>query len=156
MGSTNQEPRLNDPAIATIEEQFSLLFNRAKTAWREAAISIDPGLQPFGYKMVSILARRGPMNAGDLATLLETDKSVVSRQLRMLESLGLVETAADPLDGRGRILSATPKAITALTDGRNRPQERVLHTLRCWKLSEVEAFAELLSKLNEDTLQNEE
>ncbi|GMA33301.1 MarR family winged helix-turn-helix transcriptional regulator [Litorihabitans aurantiacus] len=97
-------------AVALVEEQVSVLFQRAKLLWRRAAESVHPDLQPVGYRMLNYLVRRGPTNAGVLADFLDTDRSVVSRQAKVLGGLELITVEPDPADGRGRLLRATEPA----------------------------------------------
>ena len=48
-----------DEAIARVEEQFGVVFNRAKLVWKQAAEQIHPDLQPAGYKVLSTITRLG-------------------------------------------------------------------------------------------------
>ena len=79
-----------DDEIASVEEQLRLLFVRVRAVWKEAAAAVHPDLQPVGYKILSAIVHRGRMHAGAIADALEIDKSVVSRQVKHLEALGLV------------------------------------------------------------------
>ena len=81
-----------------------MLFSRIRTVWKESAQQVHPDLQPAGYKLLSAITRLGTANAHVLAEMFDMDKSVVSRQIRMLEDLGLVETRIDGRDGRVRVL----------------------------------------------------
>ena len=78
-----------DDEIASVEEQLRLLFARVRLVWKEAAAAVHPDLQPVGYKIISAIVHRGRMHAGAIADVLEIDKSVVSRQVKHLEALGL-------------------------------------------------------------------
>ena len=78
-----------DDEIASVEEQLRLLFVRVRLVWKEAAAAVHPDLQPVGYKILSAIVHRGRMHAGAIADVLEIDKSVVSRQVKHLEALGL-------------------------------------------------------------------
>jgi len=86
----------SDAAISDVEEQFTRLFNQVGTAMRDRAERIHPDLQPGGYKLLTTIVRSGPIHAGALAAMLYTDKSVISRQVKILEDLGFVERQADP------------------------------------------------------------
>jgi hypothetical protein len=41
-----------DEAIARVEEQLGVVFNRARLVWKQAAEQIHPDLQPAGYKVL--------------------------------------------------------------------------------------------------------
>ena len=55
------------------------------------------------------------------------DKGQLSRTVRELEHLGLVQRAADPEDGRSSLLSPTAEGLERLADAR-RPYESSLVT----------------------------
>lgn len=107
-----------DDALAEFQGQLNLIFSKARSLWKESAARIHPELQPSGYKLLATIARAGSTNAHQLAELFEMDKSVVSRQVRMLEDLDLIESRPDEADGRLRVLTATPAACAALADVR--------------------------------------
>lgn len=52
------------------------------------------------------------LRGSDVADLLHVDLSVASRHLSDLETLGLVERAPDPTDGRARLQHVTPAGHT--------------------------------------------
>ncbi|MGW9632338.1 MarR family winged helix-turn-helix transcriptional regulator [Agromyces sp. NPDC055520] len=138
-----------DAAIAEVEEQLSVLFSRARTVWKEAAQQVHPDLQPAAYKLLAAIVRHGSANAHVLADLFEMDKSVVSRQVRMLEEFGLVETRADERDGRVRVLVATPMAEERMREVREANHERLRDALRGHPESELRSFAQVLQRIAE-------
>jgi len=134
-------------AIVAAELALGTLIQQVRSSWKEAAASLHPGLQPMGYKIVSALVRSGPTNTGLLAEMLAIDKSVMSRQLRVLESADLVTVRPDPSDGRARILEATPAAIARVQEVRSSYQEKLREELRTWTADELGTFTELLDRL---------
>jgi len=138
-----------DRILDEVEEYLGLIVGRVRAVWKEAAASIHPDLQPVGYKILGTLVRLGEANAYVLAEVLETDKSVVSRQVRMLEEAGLVVSRADAKDGRARVLSPTPAAVKLVRAVRTRQQDRLRSTLRSQPDAEVRAFAEMLRIISE-------
>lgn len=138
-----------DEAIADVEDQLSQLFSRIRTVWKESAQQVHPDLQPAGYKLLSAITRLGATNAHVLADTFEMDKSVVSRQIRALEDLGLVETRADERDGRVRVLVATPKAVELVQRVRDGNQQRLRAVLVGRPEAELRSFAELLRSIAE-------
>lgn len=141
-----------DDEIAAVEEQLRSLFVRVRAVWKEAAAAVHPDLQPVGYKILSAVVRRGPMHAGAIAESLEIDKSVVSRQVRQLEALGLATSAADPSDGRARIIEPTPVAIERVGRRSSRMQQQLYAQLRTWPADDVGELARLLARLTGDVL----
>lgn len=138
-----------DQTIDEVQEHLGVIVRRVRAAWKEAAASIHPDLQPVGYKILGTLVRLGEANAYTLAEVLETDKSVVSRQVRMLEDAGLVTSRADATDGRARVLSAAPAAVTLMRAARTQQQDRLREVLRSLPESEVRAFAKIIRILSE-------
>lgn len=149
---TASEATAADAAIAAVEEQFTILFNRVSAGMRERSAQVHPDLQPVGYRLLSALVRTGPVRASALAELLSTDKSVVSRQLRILDQLGFVERRTDPADGRASVLVATPAAIQRVNDVRAADQAQLYRSLRQWGTEDVARLAELMARLNETAM----
>lgn len=103
-----------DSALADLQTHLNLIFARTRTLWKESAARIDPELQVGGYKLLTFIDRAGTASAHELADRFEMDKSVISRQVRMLEELGLLESRPDERDGRLRVLTPTAQACAAL------------------------------------------
>lgn len=141
-----------DDEIAAVEEQLRSLFVRVRAVWKEAAAAVHPDLQPVGYKILSAVVRRGPMHAGAIAEALEIDKSVVSRQVRQLEALGLATSAPDPSDGRARIIEPTDAAVERVGRRSSRMQQQLYAQLRTWPADDVGELARLLARLTGDVL----
>jgi len=141
-----------DEEIASVEEQLRLLFVRVRAVWKEAAAAVHPDLQPVGYKILSAIVHRGRMHAGAIADALEIDKSVVSRQVKQLESLGLAQSVADPNDGRARFIEATPAAIETVGHKGSRMQRQLYSQLRTWSGEDVDTLAKLLGRLSADVV----
>lgn len=136
-----------DAAIAEVEAQMGVLFSRARSLWKDGAQRVHPSLQPVAYKLLSTVVRSGSCGAGDLADLLATDKSVVSRQVKMMEELGLIVSEPDPADGRARILRATPIAVEKINAIRDSNQAMLRDRLSDWSEDELAHFAESLKRL---------
>ena len=137
-----------DAAIAEVEEQMSVLAGHIRTSMRDAAVSIDPALQPFGLKLLRVLARRGPTHASALAESLVVDKSVISRQTSLLQNLGLIEMQTDPDDGRARFFALTPTAVDKIAEVRANNKVRMQRRLGSWPTEELMQFAAFLGRLN--------
>jgi len=138
------EPSDLDEAIADAEDALSVLFSRVRLVYKEAAAQIHPDLSPVGYKVLSSVVRLGETNASALADALETDKAVVSRQVRMLEDAAFLTSRADERDGRARVLSATPAAIELVRSARATQQARLRELLSTRPEHEVRVFADVL------------
>lgn len=138
-----------EPETGRLEEQLILLVQRTRTIWRDAGAAVHPDVPPIGYRLLIQLVKHGPSNPGRLADLLETDKSVVSRQARALEELGLVVVEPDPADGRGRLLQATEAACATVAETRRRARLQLGKGLDLLGPEEVERFTDLLERVND-------
>jgi DNA-binding MarR family transcriptional regulator len=135
-------------AIAGVEEQLGRLVALMGASIRDAATAIDPALQPFGLKLLRLLARCGPIHAGAAAEALMVDKSVISRQVRALEDLKLLELQPDSADGRVRILALTAFGAEELQRARAKDKAMAYSRLSSWPVEDLNQLASLLARLN--------
>lgn len=142
-----EEPSDLDLAVARVEHELAGLFARIRVSWREAAVTVHPDLQPLGYQVLTSIATGKATSAGAIIERLQTDKSAVSRQVRQLEELGLVESVRDPDDRRARVLVATDLAQERVAAARARYEERLGERLRAWSADDLDHFADLLAAL---------
>lgn len=140
---------LDDPELAAavhrVEHELGRLFARIRVSWREAAASVHPDLQPLGYQVLTSIASGKATSAGAIIERLQTDKSAVSRHVRQLEQLGLVESVPDPDDRRARVLVATPLAQERVALARSRYEARLADRLRPWSPADLDHFSALLA-----------
>ena len=138
-----------DDALAEFQGHLNLIFTKARSLWKESAARIHPDLQPAGYKLLASIARAGSSNGHQLAELFEMDKSVVSRQVRMLEELDLIESRPDENDGRLRVLTATPAACAALADVRGDHAQRLRASITGLTPAEIRTASKVFRLLAE-------
>lgn len=137
-----------DEAIARVEQELGRLFARIRVSWREAAVTVHPDLQPLGYQVLTSIASGKATSAGALIERLQTDKSAVSRQVRQLEQLGLVESIPSAEDKRARVLVATELAQERVALARAHYEKRIGDRLRRWTADDLDHFAGLLGSLS--------
>ena len=133
-------------AIASVESELGTFYRRVRTTWSESAVAVHPSLQPIGYKILSALVQHETAHVGTLGEQLAIDKSVMSRQIRMLEEFELLTVGADPNDGRARILTPTPFAVERVPEVRARNRHRLPAVLRDWTPDELRVFSGLLGR----------
>ncbi len=136
-----------DQAVHRVEHELGRLFARIRVSWREAALTVHPDLQPLGYQVLASIATGKATSAGAIIDRLQTDKSAVSRQVRQLEQLGLVESVRDEDDRRARVLVATPLAQERVALARSRYEARLEARLRRWSAADLDHFTRLLADL---------
>jgi DNA-binding MarR family transcriptional regulator len=147
---TNPSPVLEDAhtqAVRVLEIEMSGLMARFRQAVRDSADCLSPGLHPGAYKAFVTIALRGPITSSALAELLLVDKSLLSRTVRTLEELELVERTPDPTDGRSSLLSATASGRERLDALRTDHRSPILDRLATWPMEDVQRLAVLLHAL---------
>ncbi len=138
-----------DAEFADFQGHLSLIFSRARSLWKESAAHIHPDLQPSGYKMLAFIARVGSSNAHEIAERFEIDKSMISRQVRALEDLGLLQSRPHDEDGRQRVLTATPMACGALAELRADHANRLRSALAELTQDEIQTASKVFRLLSE-------
>ena len=88
-------------------------------AARALARRFDEALRPVGltsgqFSLLMSLNRPTPPSIGSVAALLAMDRTTLTANLKPLERRGVVETAIDPADRRGRLLTLTGPGRTLL------------------------------------------
>jgi DNA-binding MarR family transcriptional regulator len=105
----------------TILVRDTCLCLHAQRAARAIARRFDIALKPAGitsgqFSLLMSLNRPKPPNLSSVAALLAMDRTTLTANLKPLERRGLIETAADPTDGRARLLRLTPVGRTVLAE----------------------------------------
>ncbi|MHC3000240.1 MarR family winged helix-turn-helix transcriptional regulator [Microbacterium sp. HJ5] len=134
-------------AVRALEAEFGELINRFRRILSENANRVSPGMLPGAYKVFTTIVRRESVTLSALAESLMADKGQISRTVRELEQLGLVERTPDPDDGRSSLLSPTAEGLARLAAARA-PQERTLvDALEEWPLDDIRNLSRLLHAL---------
>ncbi len=136
-------------AVRALEAEFGVLARRFRQAIQENARRLSPGLMPVVYKIFTTIAESEPVTASGIALELDTDKGLVSRSVRELESLGLISREPDPNDGRSWMLSTTPEGRARLDAVRAARDGRIARTLADWETADIRHLARLLSAFAE-------
>ena len=84
----------------------------AQRAARALSRRFDDALRPMGltsgqFSLLMALNRPEPPKMGAVAQLLAMDRTTLTANLKPLERRGLLASAIDPADRRGRLLSLT-------------------------------------------------
>ncbi len=138
-----------DAAIKALEEQLSILWRRARSNSHKVAKRVHPDMEPAAYGLLVILQRTGGMRLTDLATNVGIGKPSVSRQITMLEQLGLVQKTADPQDGRAQAISLTSLGSSRLLAAQSGRKDAFRHLMEDWSVVDIGELARLLGQLNE-------
>lgn len=134
-------------AVRALEAEFGELINQFRRIITDNANRVSPGMLPGAYKVFTTIARRESVTQTALAEHLLVDKGQLSRTVRELERLGLVERTPDPSDGRSSLLSATPFGRERLEEARGPQEDLLLRSLEDWPEEEIRSLTRLLHAL---------
>jgi DNA-binding MarR family transcriptional regulator len=98
------------------------------------------------YWLASWLAETDSPRLSDLAQVLHTDLSTVSRQVQAAERAGLVERRADPLDGRASRVRLTRRGRNAFERVRAAQRAEILVAIEAWSPEQQRTFAQLMDR----------
>lgn len=137
-----------DHAFLALERELAVFLRRARANSGEMAREVHPELEPAAYGLLVRLESAGRQRATDLAAYFGVGKATVSRQLRALESLGLVAREPDPADGRASLVHLTDEGLARYRSVRDARRDRYVRKLADWDRDEVAELARLLHHLN--------
>ncbi len=140
----------SEEAINAVEFQLSLFWRRTRAVTRYVSQQIHPEMDPSAYGLLTMLAHNGGMRLTDLATEIGVGKPSISRQVTFLESIGLVEKAADPHDGRAQNITLTAAGATKMAAIQKARRAAFHEQLGGWSEDELRQFSSLMGRLNED------
>ncbi|MGO2003300.1 MarR family winged helix-turn-helix transcriptional regulator [Arthrobacter rhombi] len=135
-------------AIHDMEEQLSFLWRRARSNGNKVAKQVHPDMEPGAYGLLAALQRRGTLRLTELAAEIGVGKPSVSRQVKMLEELGVLAKVADPADGRAQSITLTRAGAQQLAAAQTSRQHIFRDLLADWPDEELLSLAALLTKLN--------
>ncbi|HEU0103798.1 MAG TPA: MarR family transcriptional regulator [Mycobacteriales bacterium] len=136
-----------DDEVASLEHELTVLLRRARAYSGELARAVHPDLEAAAYGLLMHVVDGGA-RAADLAEYFGIDKSTVSRQVRLLEQLGLLRREADPQDLRVLRLVVTEEGLRRLRAARDARRQRVEERLEGWAPDDVGRLAGLLARYN--------
>lgn len=144
--------RARTDAVRALEGEFSELITRMRRLLMENAERVSPGMLPGAYKVFTTIARRGRVSQSALAEHLVVDKGQLSRTVRELEQLGLIQRESDPDDGRASILSPTAHGLARLAQARAPQEDTLAKALDGWAVEDIQNLTRLLHALTTSSL----
>ncbi|GAA1995754.1 MarR family transcriptional regulator [Microbacterium pumilum] len=139
-------------AVRALESEVGELINQFRRVLAANAERLSPGLLPGAYKVFTTIVRKESVTISTLADSLMMDKGQLSRTVRELEHLGLVQRAPDPEDGRSSLLSPTAEGLERLAAARHPSDSSLLTALNEWPIEEIDDLARLLRALSAGTV----
>jgi DNA-binding MarR family transcriptional regulator len=148
--STTERSNLHD-----LERELTRFFRRSRVASTSIAAEVHPDLDVASYTvLVTISDLSGSLPGGvraiDVAETLGLHKSTMSRNIGVLERLGLVAREPSVDDARARILTITEPGRRSLDAAVTARRHRVSTTLSRWSETDLRDLARLLGQLNDD------
>jgi DNA-binding MarR family transcriptional regulator len=137
-----------EQSYRAMEEEFSILIRRARARSLEVARQVHPELDADAYGLLAELDRSGTSRVTDLAASIGVGKGTMSRQVRALEELGLVQRSADPADGRAFMLALPEVGRRRYRAARDARRAQLRTELGAWSEEEVHQLAVLLHRFN--------
>ncbi len=144
---TTDSPEARAAAVRALETEFGELITHFRRLIMENANRVSPGMLPGAYKALTTIARCEQVTASALAERMLMDKGQVSRTVRELEELALVERSPDPSDGRSSLLRLTPLGTDRLAAARAPQEGMLMSTLHDWSLTDIGNLTRLLHAL---------
>lgn len=135
-------------SLRMLESEVGVLIRRVRRVIGERARALHPDLPASSYLMLTTVAQNGPLRASALAEQFDMDKGAISRQVRNLADLGLLDCTRDPEDGRATLLSATDEARRRLEDVVQQRHQWLDEQLSGWTAAELESFVGDLGRYN--------
>ena len=148
--STSERSTLHD-----LERELTRFWRRSRVASTSIAAEVHPDLDVASYTVLVTISDLsaslpGGVRAIDVADTLGLHKSTMSRNIAVLERLGLVGREPSAEDARARILSITDSGRAALDATVTARRARVSSILSRWSAADVRDLARLLGQLNDD------
>jgi DNA-binding MarR family transcriptional regulator len=141
-------PRPSEDVAAVADNVIALLrsFNKARARMLAAAAH---DVEWSAHVLLKCIASEGRLRASEVADLLRSDPSTVSRQVATLVKDGLIERQADPADGRASLLVLTPEADAVLAEHDRIRLDHFAQLLDGWSETELRRFAAMLQRFTE-------
>lgn len=129
---------------ALLNDQFSRLSRQLRN------MDMPDGMTPERLSALSVIEKRGPISVTALADKEMVRPATMSRMVSALVDEGLVRRREDKNDGRGVLVSATPKGRRAYQRAQQQRLQQfsdALHALSPEQLTAMRALAAALERL---------
>ena len=135
-----------------LAELEAALFRVSRTVWgaRVSGYASSVPIERAGIALLGRLTECGDARLSDLAAQLGLDVSTVSRQVRQLVDLDLLERSPDPADGRAARLRVTDRGERVVEDVRAARRDLLGRALADWPTDDRTTLTRLLTRLADD------
>ncbi|WP_298459213.1 MarR family winged helix-turn-helix transcriptional regulator [uncultured Cellulomonas sp.] len=133
---------------ARVERELGVLLRRAHASSNTVATRVHPDLDAAAYPLLVWIARTPGVRGSELADQVGVGRATISRQVKRLETLGLLTRRTDPADSRGQLLELTDEGTRRLAEAQGARREWLRAALASWSEGEIETLATTLERLN--------
>jgi DNA-binding MarR family transcriptional regulator len=137
-----------DAAYNALEHELGVLLRRARALSGGMMREVHPDLDPAAYGLLVGLRECAPARPSDLADYFRVGKATMSRQLKVLEELGLIERQPDPGDRRAHLFDLTAEGRCRMDAVSAARQETFHELLAAWPEEDVRVLATMLARFN--------
>ena len=131
---------------ALLHEQFARLTRRLRT------LELPHGMTPERLSALSVVEKRGPISVTALADTEMVRPATMSRMITALVDEGLAKRSDDKNDGRGVLISVTPKGRRAYQRAQEQRLSRFAEVLESLSDEQVGAMRNLSEALDRLTV----
>jgi DNA-binding MarR family transcriptional regulator len=110
----------------------------------------DDLVEPSCFPLVKELMGSDALRVSDVAASVGLDTSTVSRQIKQLEGVGIVERTPDPADGRASLVRLTATGRSTMQAAFERRFQRIHAVLQHWSDDDRAQLQSLLTRLAAD------
>lgn len=146
-------PRLDQPAVWPPNDSpagdLVRQLHRLSAVRRELNKVAHREISSHGFPALVAIRKRGTARVSEVASELQVDLSVASRQVTTLVDAGYVVRAPDPNDGRAYVLQATPAGSAALKRAFTGMTNEIEVAVADWEPDEIRAVVDGLARLTE-------
>lgn len=133
--------------IATLlNDQFSRLTRQLRN------VDLPQGMTPERLSALAVIEKRGPISVTALADKEMVRPATMSRMVSALVDEGLVKRTDDKSDGRGVLVSTTPKGRRTYQRARQQRLHHFSHALEALTPDQLAAMRSLAAALERLTL----
>lgn len=134
--------------IRDLGREFAALISVSRAFTAEAATSFEPPISGSAFQLLQWLDSFGPAKASQIADALTMDRSVVSRLMKQLGQLGLVEVHSAKEDGRSVVCGLTRNGREKLAKATVHKGKLFEMRLREWPEADLRELTRLLRRIN--------
>lgn len=135
-----------DEIAILLHEQFSRLSRQLRN------LELPQGMTPERLSALSVIEKRGPISVTSLADKERVRPATMSRMVSALVDEGFVRRSEDKQDGRGVLVSVTPKGRRTYQRAQALRLQHLARALSALSPDQLEAMRSLTAALERLTL----